>query len=160
MTRIPGITVRAFACMWHAIAAAVLLHCTDPAYVDEPVPALAPPVSGVQARLVGEIVRVQWQRPAGNFLWYRIYRTTATDSLGRPDSATLSTSSTYSHLDSSQTEFYDIPGLAASVYYYGITTLTMDGPDTVEAHCRRAGRTWPHARWGPRCDSRSTTDRR
>ncbi|MBD3243675.1 MAG: hypothetical protein GF331_24000 [Chitinivibrionales bacterium] len=114
-----------------AIAAMLLWSC------DGPLPAESAAeyrlaIPSLDAQFVNGKILLNWQAPTGDFDYYRIYRTTETDSLGNPDMSKLVSTLQRDSIDGSLLSFIDQPEPAEGMYYYAIRAVYIDTSGTHE----------------------------
>lgn len=114
-----------------AVALLLLWSCDGP--VDpESASGLRLEIPSLQAVYQNGVIELTWQAPTGAFDYYRIYRTTQTDSLGGPDMATLTASLQRDSIAKNLLSFTDQPEPSEGTYYYGIRAVRIADDGTHE----------------------------
>jgi hypothetical protein len=110
-----------------AVAAALVLTCTD----------IVPTESVEDHRLAIDVltaaynpqtgeINLTWSTPTGAFDYYRIYRTTVTDTLGNPVLETMVSTLRRDSIPRGVNSLVDMPEPAEGVYFYGIRAVRIE----------------------------------
>lgn len=111
---------------------AAMCFCGDPVPV-EPIADSQMLIASMTASYDAQrnVVLLAWTPAPGVFDFYRIYRTSKTDTLGNPDMETLQSTLIRDSIGSGQASFEDVPDLDVGTHFYGIVAVRR-GPDGEE----------------------------
>jgi hypothetical protein len=112
------------------LPALTLFSCVQPF---DPAPSQSEAsVTSLSATLQGDRVLLTWEPASGDFQYYRLYRTTKTDTAGIAYTDSMISTGSRRKIHGDSTRFLDILQPYQGTYYYSIRTLRVEDGDTIE----------------------------